>query len=214
MFRVDRSQDSTGAWQSDKTDITNENPTFAVDFGTAEVGFLAFLATGPSFHLVPIGQPLPPKPTPEHKHGVRLKLLSKKSFGGLREFASSAKSVLGAIDALHCAYEAAPEAAAGKIPVVQLVGSTAITTKGPTGNVTSYSPALKIMTWTDRTEEMGPRTVLAPGATTRIDYAAASAAAAKTNGHAAPPAAVPLPATAEPPQTVQAPEPAGMPDNW
>lgn len=209
MFRVDRAQDSTGAWQSDKTDITADKPTFAVDFGAAEVGFLAFLPTGPSFHLAPIGQPLPPKPSPDHKHGVRLKLFSAKSFGGLREFASSAKAVLGVIDVLHSDYEAAPEAAAGKIPVVQLIGSTAITTKGPAGNVTSYSPTLKIVAWTDRKPEMGERTVPVPGSKAGTNGAANARAATQAAPSQGSQAASAMP---EPPAHVT--EPTGMPDEW
>jgi hypothetical protein len=183
MFRVDREQDAGGMWMSNKIDITNEQPTFLADFGSIEVGYLAFTPTGPSFAMAPLGQPFPAKPTPDHKQGAKMKLFSPKNFGGIREFASSAKSVLGSIDALHSEFEAAPEAAQGKLPVVKLAGSTAITTKGPQGNVTSYAPQFVVTGWAARPEELGERTVPAPG------VKAASAPAPKPTAHVAPPVA-------------------------
>jgi len=194
FFRVDREQSSEGGWSSNKIDITNDKPSFLADFGSIEVGFLAFTPTGPSFELVPLGHAMPAKPTPDHKHGMRLKLFSPKSFGGAREFAASAKSVLGAIDNLHSEFEAAPEAAAGKLPIVQIDGSTSITTKGPSGNVTSYAPILKITGWADRPAELGERTVPAPtgGARTAAPPKASAPSAAVHVPPPAPKAAAPM----------------------
>lgn len=178
LFRVDRTQGANG-WESSDTDLTFDKPAFLVDFGSIQVGFLAFLSTGPSFTLVPLGSPLPEKPSADHRPGMRVKLYSPKHFDGVREFASSAKAVLSAMDALHTAFEAAPEAAQGKLPIVQLDGSTQVVTKGPNGNVTSYSPAFKIVRWADRPSDLGERTVPPPGT---------KAAPAKPANHVPPPA--------------------------
>lgn len=207
MFKVERTQGPMG-WQSDKIDVTNEQPTFMLDVGSLTVGWIAFLPTGPNFEMVPLGTPLPAKPSADHKAGFRVKLLSPKHFGGLREFSSSAKSVLSALDALHSAYEAAPEAAAGQMPIVQLKGSTSIVTKGPSGNVTSYSPSFAIVAWQDRPADvLGARTVPAPGA---------SQTGAPAPVHTAPAPSAPPPNHVPPPHvTAQVPEnakPAGMPE--
>lgn len=196
FFRVEREQQSDGSWMSNKLDITNSQPSFVADFGSISVGYIAFTPTGPSFELVPLGSPLPAKPTPDHKQGMRLKLFSPKNFGGagLREFASSAKSVLNAIDVLHSEFEAAPEAAAGQLPVVKLEGSTAVTTKGPQGNVTSYAPVLRIISWVERPTDLGERTVPAPRAGARTSAPPAQPPAAPPANHVPPPA----PKAAEP----------------
>jgi hypothetical protein len=182
-FLANREQDAGGTWMSDKVDVTNDQPTFLADFGSVNVGYMAFTTTGPSFALSPLGQPFPAKPSDEHKQGVQIKFFSPKHFNGLREFSSSAKSVLGAIDALHSEYEAAPEAAAGKVPVVKLMGSTPIVTKGPSGNVTSYAPIFKIVSWAERVPEFGERTVPAPGVKANIGPTS------KPTAHVAPPVA-------------------------
>jgi hypothetical protein len=70
--------------------------------------------------------------------------------------------VINAINDLHTQFEAAPEAAEGKVPVVELSGSTPVTTKGPQGSSTNYSPVFKIVAWADRPAELGERTVPAP----------------------------------------------------
>jgi len=162
MFRIDRSLQN-GEWVSDKVDITSEQPQFAVDFGSIEVGPMAFAVTGPSFHMVPFGHAIPEKPTKDHKLGMRVKLAGK-ALNGLREFSSSSKCVLSSIDDLHSQFEGAPEAAQGKIPLVKLAGTKAITTKGQMGTSTNYAPSFEIVGWVDRLADMGERTVPAPSA--------------------------------------------------
>lgn len=164
LFKVEREQDAGGAWSSDKIDITSQNPTFIVDMGSIEIGWLAFTATGPSFALAPLGSPFPERPTPEHKQGFRVKLFSPKNLDGLRELASSAKVVMAALDDLHSSFEIAPEAAQGKVPVVQLTGATPVVSKGKGGTSTNYAPIFKIVSWADRPADLGERTVPVPGA--------------------------------------------------
>ena len=183
LFKVQREQDAGGNWTNDKIDITSLNPTFIVDMGSIEVGWAAFLPTGPDFHMAYLGQAFPAKPTDEHKQSFRVKLFSPKFLDGIREFSSSAKVVMGAIDELHSQFEAAPEAAAGKVPVVQMTGATPIVSKGKAGTSTNYAPVFKVVSWVDRPAELGERTVSAPGAK------AVPVEAPKPTNHVAPPAA-------------------------
>lgn len=193
FFRVDREQNSDSSWSSVKVDMTSDNPTFLMDMRSIEVGYLAFTATGPAFDLVPFGQPMPAKASAEHKAGMRVKLYSPKFFGEKpREFAASAKSVLGAIDALHTAYQTAPEAAQGKLPVVQLKGSTMIVTKGPNGTVTSYAPTFTVTGWSERPAILGDATVAIPEAGRAAPAApAAPAPAPAASRHVPPPKSKP-----------------------
>lgn len=193
LFRIDREQTING-WANNKVDITAGNPTFALDMGTIEVGWLAFGPTGPDFKLAPLGRPMPERPSKEHKTGFRVRVAGN-AVGGLREWSSSSKCVLGVIDELHTAYEDAPEAADGKIPLVTLSGTTPITSKGPQGTTTNYAPVLQITGWVDRLPDMGERT-------TPMPRASATAPRTPTSQHAPPPpAAAPL----------QQAAPAGMP---
>lgn len=200
FFRVDRTQGASG-WESNDVDLTMDKPKFCVDLGSIQVGNMAFLPTGPDFHMVAYGQPMPPKPSKDHKAGFRVKLAGN-ALNGVREFSSSAKSVLASMDNLHSAFEAAPEAATGKVPVVELSGSTTVVTNGPNGKVTSYSPTFTIVAWVDRIPEFGDRTVPPPSA----DAAPASAAPAATPANHVPPP----PAAASAHASVATP-PAGMP---
>ena len=201
FFRVDRSQGANG-WESNDVDLTMDKPKFCVDLGSIEVGFMAFLPTGPDFHLTPYGNPMPEKPSKDHKAGFKVRLAGN-ALNGVREFSSSAKSVLAAMDNLHSAFEAAPEAVAGKVPVVELSGSTTVVTNGPNGKVTSYSPTFTIVAWVDRVAEFGDRTVPAPTAKAPIAQPQATTQAAPPANHVPPPAAAAHAQAATPP--------AGMP---
>lgn len=191
MFKVQREQQSDGSWMSDKVDITSQNPSFVVDFQSLEIGWAAFLPTGPSFVMAPLGQAMPAKPTADHKQSFKVRLFSPKFLDGLREFSSSSKAVIGQIDNLHTEYEAAPEAAAGKLPVVKLTGSKPITTKGPQGTSTNYSPTFEIVSWADRPADWPAPTVALPTAGARTSQPAPSA---PVFNHVPPPA----PKAAEP----------------
>ena len=189
LFRVDRNQRGDGSWQSDNVDITQPAPQFAIDMGSIEVGWLTFTATGPSFKLVPFGTVMPEKPTPEHKAGFRVKL-GGKIMGGVREFAASAKCVLSAIDELHTAFELAPEAAAGKIPLVKMSGTKPVVSKGPQATTTNYAPIFEIVGWVDRLQDMGERTVEPPKGPLKPAPARPTASATPPANHAPPPSTV------------------------
>ena len=195
LFRHDRTQGADG-WSTDKVDLTMDKPKFAIDFGSIETGWQAFLPTGPDFKMTSLGSPMPERPSKDHKPGFRVKLAGN-ALGGVREFAASAKSVLSAIDGLHSTFEAAPEAATGKIPVVELAGSTTVVTNGPQGKVTSYSPVFRVIQWVDRLPEFGDRTVAAPGGKAAAPVAPPAAASAPSN-HVPPPVVAAAQTTAAP----------------
>src|SRR6185436_4488739 len=97
IFRIDR--DGT---TSSTVEITNG---FAAVFDLANirVGWVLFAEGGaPDWSMVPIGATLPPRPSKDHKQGFRLDLKLAKSAGGdVRDFASAAGCVIGAMDALY-----------------------------------------------------------------------------------------------------------------
>lgn len=191
MFKRDRVQGAAG-WETKQEDITSAPPTFAVDFLSIEVGWAAFTQTGPSFAMAPMGQPQPARPTPDHKNGFRAKVWGPQQLGGVREFSSSSKAVMGALDDLHNAYLAAPEAAQGKIPVVQMTGTKAITAKGPQGTTTNYAPVFGIVQWVDRHPDLGEATVAAPSSSGASQPAAPAAAPPPAPQPAAAPAGMPF----------------------
>jgi hypothetical protein len=160
LFKVDRILSSNG-WEAKRLDITNPAPVFAVDFGSIEVGYVLYTNAGPDFKVVPLGQPLPMIPSKEYKQCCRVRIASQV-LGGVREFSSSAKCVLNALDDLHNKYEAASEAAEGKIPIVKLGGTNAVPTNGPQGKTTTYAPVFEIIGWTERFPELGEATVAPP----------------------------------------------------
>lgn len=164
MFRIDRSQDGGGQWQTNNIEITNGFQA-VVDMENISVGWALFAAgVAPSFSMVKLGQPLPAKPSDQHKQGFRVMVkLGKASGGDVRELASCAKVVIGALDTLHTAYEAQKAANPGKLPVVALKGSTAVVSTGKGQSSTNYAPIFEIVKWVDRPDDL-PVGVAAPAA--------------------------------------------------
>lgn len=156
MFRVDREQDGGGNWNTNNVEITN-GFTAVMDLENIEVGWLLFAAgVAPQLTLVKLGQPLPPRPSDQHKQGFRMLMkLGKSSGGDVREIAATSKAVLGSVDELHTAYEAQKSANPGKLPVVALTGSKAIVSTGKGQSSTNYAPIFEIQKWVDRPAELG-----------------------------------------------------------
>jgi hypothetical protein len=120
--------------------------------------------------------------------------------GSVREWVSNASSLLNAMDDLYLRYKTAPEAAAGKIPVVAITGANPIKTGSGTRASTNYAPIFEIRSWAPRPEPMlGPRTTPIPGQE--------PPAAVKING-----GSTPLPPT--PPVTQTAPVTQTRPEAW
>lgn len=167
LFKVDRVQGADG-WTSVETDLTMTQPTFAADMGSIQVGWIYYSKQGMQSALVPAGHPRPPKPASpgqtddgkaaSFKAGFKL-LVAGKAIGGLREISGNSIAIVKGMNALHADFEAAPEAAAGKIPVIKMTRTVA--EKSEFG--TNYAPQFDIVAWVDRPADLfGPRTVPAP----------------------------------------------------
>ena len=158
MFRVDRAQGASG-WETNNVEITNGFQA-VMDLENIEVGWALFVAgQAPSFAMVPLGQPLPAKPSENHKQCFKMMMKLGKSVGGdAREMASQAKVVIGAIDKLHTDYEAGKAANPGKLPVVALTGTTAVVSTGKGQSSTNYAPIFEIKSWVDRPAELAANT--------------------------------------------------------
>lgn len=189
LFRVDRVQDGSGAYQRTTVDITTPAPKFIMDLGGIQVGWLHFSERGPDFHLVRLGQPLPAKPSEQHRQGFLVHLYAARLLGGVRQFSSNAKTVVAAMDALHSEYEKAPEVARGLVPVVTLAGTVAVKTASAAGQTTSYAPVFQIEKWVERPRELDQ-------AAEPAKQSAPAATAAPSAQHVPPPA--PRPVTPEP----------------
>jgi hypothetical protein len=170
LYVRDRVQDLNGQWNTTETEVTKEQPAFAVDFGNLSVGWCHFVAgSAPQWMMVPYGQPVPPRPVSpgkddngkdlNYRQGFRVPVAGN-AIGGVREFAGNSAALINGMNELHTAYEAAPEAAMGKIPVVKMIDT--ITVK--TGQSTNFQPVFQIVAWVDRPDVLGARTVPAPRA--------------------------------------------------
>lgn len=159
FFRNDRSQDAAGNWTTNKVDITRV-ARFIADIAQIRVGWINYTATGPVRVMVVYGkEAIPARPAdlnpegkPAYRQGFELTiLLSKEAGGGVaREFGSNAGCVIEAMDELHDAYLAAPEAKAGKLPVVALVDAVL----KEVGKSSNYKPVFRIEGWVDRPEAL------------------------------------------------------------
>ncbi len=137
------------------TEITN-GFTAVFDLAGIEVGWARWNSGGaPEWKMVKVGQPKPAKPAPDFKQTFRLNIkLNSKIGGDVREFASSAACVIGAVDKLYDDYMAAPERSQGKLPVVALTGTTMITSGSGAQKSTNYAPNFAITNWMARPADM------------------------------------------------------------
>jgi hypothetical protein len=137
-------------------DVTN-GFSAVFDLSTIEVGWIDFpTGAAPILITQPISAGIPGRPTGgTFKQGFRMRAALPAALGGgVYEVAASAKAMIGAIDALHTAYTAAPEAAQGKLPVVAMTGTTMIETTTPKGTNRNYAPVLAITSWVARPASM------------------------------------------------------------
>lgn len=124
LFRVDREQ-INGAWSTNNVEVT---PVFqaVMDLERIELGWLHFpTGAAPSIAVAPFGQPMPAKPSDQHRAGFRVEMLLGKAAGGdVREMAANAQVAIKGMDELHDAYLKGVKDNAGKLPVVKLAGTT------------------------------------------------------------------------------------------
>jgi hypothetical protein len=150
IHRIDR-QDGVNT----PVEITN-GFTAVFDLANIEVGWARWNAGGaPEWAMVKVGMPKPAKPAPDFKQTFRMNIkLNSKIGGDVREFASSAACVIGAVDKLYDDYLAAPESRAGKLPVVALTGTTMIISGSGAQKSTNYAPVFAITNWLARPADM------------------------------------------------------------
>lgn len=148
--RVERSQNASGEYVTDKFEM-DKGEMFVMDFANIEVGWIRF-SSQPDFQMVPNGQPVGPKPSDVHKVGFRVPILLPKEAID-RNFASTAKAVIGVIDDLHTKVSA--EAKPGEVPVVKIAGTRIIETKTPQGTNRNYAPLLEIVKYVPRPAPLG-----------------------------------------------------------
>lgn len=165
FLRVDGSGDSR-----EQVDITYQmmdaqKGGFICDFEQSlEVGYIAFRENqAPDFAIVPFGQPLPARPSNDHKDGIRLIVKLAPSCGGdVRELAGTAKAFLSGMEALHNEYVAQAAQNPGKLPVVYLKGTTVV----KSAKSSNYAPVFAISRWANRPADLKPmpKTAAAPPA--------------------------------------------------
>lgn len=171
LYLVNRTQNGAGDWETSETEVTQQQPAFAVDFGGLEVGWTHFVrGMAPQWNMVPYGQPLPPRPASpgkddlgkdlNFKNGFRVKVAGN-AIGGVRELAGNSAALINGMNELHTQFETSAEAAMGKIPVVKLTNTIAV----KAGQSTNFQPVFVIQSWVDRPDVLGARTVPAPRAT-------------------------------------------------
>ena len=142
-----------GRWFA-KSDTGDEfevkNMTAIFDLANIKTGWILF-AEGMAPSTQWDNGAVAPQPTPSHRRGFSVNVFSPQQIGGLRELSATSNVMIVAIKELHAAYEAAPEAAKGLVPVVTCESVTPI--KG--ARDTNYAPHLAITKWVPRPQAMG-----------------------------------------------------------
>lgn len=180
-------------------DVTT-NFSAVFDLATIEVGWIDFpTGSAPIMITQPISAGIPQRPVGgQFKQGFRMRAALPPGLGGgVYEVAASAKAFIAGIDALHTAYQNAPEAKQGKLPVVVMTGTTMIETTTPKGTNRNYGPVLQIDRWIDRPASMPAQGFHSASAASLTPTPAQSVAPPSTGSTAVPPpAAKPAPAAA------------------
>lgn len=181
--RADRVETPDG-WKTKEVDI-GDKVTFAADLANTRVGWLHFaLGQAPRKELVPFGTPLPPRPAdlddtgrPAFKAGFEFDVILQGE-KVVREIGGNAASLVAGFSEAFAAYQAAPEKAQGKVPVLSITETVGIKSKSGT----NYQPKVTIADWIDRPAlfdetPAAPQPVAAPA-----DVAAPAAATGGASG--------------------------------
>jgi hypothetical protein len=165
FFRVDRVDHGNG-FESEKVDVT-QGIKFIADFENVEVGYIRFIAgQAPDFHLVPIGNQLPAKPSEQHDNGIRFMLrLSKECSGDrpVREIMGTSKAWRGAIENIYTQYQSEKAKYPGKLPVLTVDKISPVKTGTGAQSSTNYHPTFKISGWAPRGDLVfEPKAIAAP----------------------------------------------------
>lgn len=157
MFRMDR-DNVGGEWVKTEVDITKTFKAL-MDLENSEVGWIE-IANGaaPVFALAKIGEPIPAKPTPKARNGIRVVLKLAKECANdtpIREIAGNARSFMQGMEKLQEDYAAGVVENPGKLPVVILEDTVPVKSSGKDENgkpvsSTNYAPVFKITGWAPR----------------------------------------------------------------
>lgn len=139
-----------------------------MDLKHIKVGWLDFpTGAAPDYQVQDVSLGLPPKPNGTHKQGFVMSVMLPND-GTIYEMASSSKATVESFNVLHTEFENAPEAKAGKLPVVAMVNTLIVETQSKKGTTRNYQPVWKITGWYDRpaslpaiVQAMKPRTATA-----------------------------------------------------
>lgn len=195
IFRVDRNEDG----EATPTDITDVFEG-VFDLAHAEAGWALFVAgAAPDFAMAPIGEPLPPQPSQNHRQGVRLRLLLAPKAAGkmerLREVAVTSKAVIRALEALYDQWLAGRDKNAGKTVLTRLGGVKPVVSVGGGQKSTNYEPVFTVARWVPVPKEFeGPpaRAAAVPNGAGAADaYRAAKDGPKPSAASAGPPAPPP-----------------------
>lgn len=163
--------------EASEYEVTNFTAVFDMD--NLKTGWFLFApGVAPVKNMDPSLTEPAPKPGDGFKRGFELDIYSDKNLGGVREFASTAGSVIDAMNDLYDHWIASKDANPGKLPVVKCVAVHPVTNK----HGTNYKPQFEIASWADRPAEMASAPV-----------AAAAQQAPAPAQHVAPPAATVAP---------------------
>lgn len=142
---------------SSEYEVTNFTAVFDID--NIKTGWFLFApGVAPVKQFDPSLTQSSPKPGEGFKRGFELDVFSEKNLGGVREFSSTAGSVIEAMNELHDQWLAGQTANAGKLPVVKCTGVLPVTSK----HGTNYKPQFEIVAWSDRPAELGGNGAAAP----------------------------------------------------
>lgn len=135
--------------EGEEYEVTNMTAVF--DFDNLKTGWFTFEAgQAPEKVFDPSLSEAADKPHDKAKRGFEIKVFSEKNLGGKCEFASTAGAVIDAMNELYDEWQAGLSKNKGKVPVIKSDGVEAINGK----HGTNYKPVLKIVSWTDRPEEL------------------------------------------------------------
>lgn len=144
-------KNASGEWEKVENDVKFP-AKFVFDFENIEIGWMKFAATGPSFHMVKLGERMPQRPDTDHKQGFRVKLYNKEH--GVCIFSNSSKTIGEVMDTLHDKFLEGKDANKGKVPVVEIKGTEKIAVKTKDGSKNYKRPVWSIVTWIARPEAL------------------------------------------------------------
>jgi len=148
------SENQGGEWVKSRPEIDLPFKV-VVDFNNAENGWILIGQGHVDMAMVKHGEPIPERPSVEHKFGFRFTLGNKSL--GLRQFSHSALTVMEQVDKLHDQWLRDRADNPGKIPVVEITKSVAIERKGNNGPLRFKAPQFAIVDWVDESaiEKLG-----------------------------------------------------------